>query len=239
MIEEIRISGLGVIDDAVVALGPGLTVVTGETGAGKTMVVTSIGLLLGARADAGLVRHGHATASVEGRVVVAPEGAVAARVAEAGGVLDDDVLLLARSVSSEGRSRAHVGGRGAPVAVLGELAEDLVAVHGQSDQHGLLRPARQRVVIDRYAGAPVAKLLAAYRADHGRLRTVEQRLAELRSGAGAIAREVEDLQAGLAALEEVDPRPGRGPRPHDGGGTARARGRAARRRRGGARLARR
>jgi len=207
VIEEIRITGLGVIDDAVLELGPGLTVVTGETGAGKTMVVTSISLLLGARGDAGAVRAGHAAAQVEGRVRVDVDGAVAQRVAEAGGALDDDVLLVSRSVSAEGRSRAHVGGRSAPVAVLAELAEDLVAVHGQSEQHGLLRPGRQRAVLDRFAGADVTRLVGEYRTGFVRLREVERRLVELRDGAGSAVREAEALRAGLAEVEVAAPQP--------------------------------
>ncbi|GMA85351.1 hypothetical protein GCM10025868_06010 [Angustibacter aerolatus] len=122
VLEEMRIRGLGVIGDAVLELDPGLTVLTGETGAGKTMVVTALGLLLGARADAGVVRTGASAAVVEGRVVVDPTGPVALAAEEAGGVLDDDVLLLARSVAQSGRSRAHVGGRAVPVGTLGQLS---------------------------------------------------------------------------------------------------------------------
>ena len=120
VIEELRIRGLGVIDDAVLELGPGLTVVTGETGAGKTMVVTALGLLLGGRADAGAVRAGAARAAVEGRVVVDRHGPVARRAEEAGAELDDDgALIVARSVTAEGRSRAHLGGRSVPVGAPG------------------------------------------------------------------------------------------------------------------------
>ena len=139
MLEEMRIRSLGVIDDAVVELSPGFTAVTGETGAGKTMVVTSLGLLLGGRADPALVRIGAKSAVVEGRITV-PAGAPAAvRAEEAGAELDDGALLISRTVSAEGRSRAHLGGRSVPVGLLAELADDLVAVHGQTDQQGLLQ----------------------------------------------------------------------------------------------------
>src|SRR5690348_13856881 len=131
MLEELRIRGLGVIDDAVLPLGPGLTVVTGETGAGKTMVITGLLLLFGGRADPARVRTGSDQASVEGRVRAVP-APVADRVRDAGGELDDDELVLRRVVTAAGRSRAYVGGAGVPVAVLGELSEDLLAVHGQS-----------------------------------------------------------------------------------------------------------
>ncbi len=132
-----RIRSLGVIDDAVVVeLSPGFTAVTGETGAGKTMVVTSLGLLLGGRADPALVDQ-RKNAVVEGRITVPAGGTAIVRAEEAGAELDDGALLISRTVSAEGRSRAHLGGRSVPVGVLAELADELVAVHGQTDQQGL------------------------------------------------------------------------------------------------------
>src|SRR4051812_41534719 len=121
MLEELRIRGLCVIDDAVLELGPGFTALTGETGAGKTMVLTGLGLLLGGRSDSGLVRAGADRTEVEGRIRVEPAGPVAARALEAGADLDEDALLVARTISAEGRSRAFLGGRGVPAALLGEL----------------------------------------------------------------------------------------------------------------------
>src|SRR5690348_3735409 len=130
VLEELRIRGLGVIEDAVLPLGPGLTVVTGETGAGKTMVVTGLLLLFGGRADSARVRTGAEQASVDARLSLTDPVAVQ-RVRDAGGDLDDGTdLVLRRTVSSGGRSRAHVGGAGAPVSVLAELADRLVSVHG-------------------------------------------------------------------------------------------------------------
>ena len=203
-----RIRGLGVIDDAVLELAPGLTVVSGETGAGKTMVVTGLGLLFGGRADPGAVRPGASTASVEGRLRVDPAGPVAARAEEAGGELDDGVLVLARTVSAEGRSRAHLGGRGVPAGTLAELADSCVAVHGQSDQSRLLQPARQREALDRYAGAPVEGPLAAYRTAFDELRAVRAELAELTTRARERAQEADVLRFGLEEIEAVDPQPG-------------------------------
>ena len=134
MLQEIRIQNLGVIDDAVLELHPGLNVVSGETGAGKTMVVSGLGLLLGARADAGLVRAGSRSAVVEGVVEVPPGHPAAQRAVEAGADAEDG-LVLVRTVTAEGRSRAHVGGRSAPIGVLSEIGEHLVAVHGLSLIH--------------------------------------------------------------------------------------------------------
>ncbi|MFC9608788.1 DNA repair protein RecN [Streptomyces niveus] len=203
-----RIRSLGVIDDAVVELSPGFTAVTGETGAGKTMVVTSLGLLLGGRADAALVRIGAKAAVVEGRLTMSADAPAALRAEEAGAELDDGALLVSRTVSAEGRSRAHIGGRSVPVGVLAELADDLVAVHGQTDQQGLLRPARQRQALDRYAGDAVAAPLAKYSDAYRRLRTVAGELAELTTRARERAQEADLLRFGLNEIAAVEPLPG-------------------------------
>ncbi|MCX4630646.1 DNA repair protein RecN [Streptomyces sp. NBC_01443] len=200
-----RIRSLGVIDDAVVELSPGFTAVTGETGAGKTMVVTSLGLLLGGRADPALVRIGAKAAVVEGRIVLRPGAPAAVRAEEAGAELEDGTLLISRTVSAEGRSRAHVGGRSVPVGLLGELADDLVAVHGQTDQQGLLRPARQRQALDRYAGDAVAVPLEKYGAAYRRLRAVAVELDEITTRARERAQEADLLRFGLEEIAAVEP----------------------------------
>src|ERR1700752_3655505 len=172
MLEEVRITGLGVIDEAVLDLSAGFNVVTGETGAGKTMVVSGLGLLFGGRGDPSRVRPGADRAVVEGRLRVEPGGKVARQVNDSGGDLDDDgsTLILVRSVSSEGRSRATAGGRSVPVSLLTYLADDLVAVHGQADQQQLVKPGRQREALDRFAGTDLAKLLNAYQRAYHRHR---------------------------------------------------------------------
>ncbi|MDP9818549.1 DNA repair protein RecN [Spirilliplanes yamanashiensis] len=211
MLEELRITGLGVIDDTTLPLAPGMNVITGETGAGKTMVVTGLGLLFGGRADAGRVRADPGRAVVEGRLRLA--GAVAdtvhARIADAGAEPDDDgSLLLSRTVTVEGRSRAHVGGRSMPVAMLGEVGEQVVAVHGQSDQLRLLRPAEQRAALDRFAGAEHEKLLETYREAYVRWRAVEDDLADRRRNARQRSQEADLLRLGLDEISRVDPQPG-------------------------------
>ncbi|WSM79038.1 DNA repair protein RecN [Streptomyces cellulosae] len=208
VLEEMRIRSLGVIDDAVVELSPGFTAVTGETGAGKTMVVTSLGLLLGGRADAALVRIGARNAVVEGRIAV-PEGSPAVvRAEEAGAELDEGTLLVSRTVSAEGRSRAHLGGRSVPVGLLAELADDLVAVHGQSDQQGLLKLSRQRQALDRYAGYAVAVPLGKYAEAYKRLRAVAAELEEITTRARERAQEADMLRFGLEEIAAVEPRAG-------------------------------
>ncbi|MFF4016651.1 DNA repair protein RecN [Streptomyces sp. NPDC001843] len=208
VLEEMRIRSLGVIDDAVVELSPGFTAVTGETGAGKTMVVTSLGLLLGGRADPALVRIGAGKAVVEGRIAVPAASSAVVRAEEAGAELDDGALLVSRTVSAEGRSRAHLGGRSVPVGVLAELADDLVAVHGQTDQQGLLKLSRQRQALDRYAGDAVAVPLAKYGEAYRRLRAVSTELEEIVTRARERAQEADMLRYGLDEIAGVEPRAG-------------------------------
>jgi DNA repair protein RecN (Recombination protein N) len=198
--EEITISDLGVITGARIPLHPGLTVLTGETGAGKTMVLTGLNLLLGGKADPATVRRGAASAVVEGRVVVPAGSPVLDRAEEAGAATDDDGgLVLLRTVSAPtddapGRSRAHLGGRSVPQAVLAELAEYLITVHGQQDQARLRSPAHQREALDAFAGAERARLQA----------TID----DLTSRRQDLAREAELLRLGLAEVERIDPQPG-------------------------------
>ena len=213
MIEEIRLRDLGVIAQATLPMGPGFTAITGETGAGKTMVVTGLGLLLGQRADSGAVRSGAAQASVEGTWIVPEDGPVAERVREAGGDLEpigggDAELYLARTISSEGRGRATVGGRTAPAGVLADLADQLVVVHGQSDQLRLRSAVAQREALDRFGGAPIADALRAYREAYERWRALDAELGELTRDRDARAREAEDLRLLLADIERIDPQPG-------------------------------
>jgi DNA repair protein RecN (Recombination protein N) len=210
MLEEVRITGLGVIDDAVLELSKGFNVVTGETGAGKTMVVSGLGLLFGGRADPSRVRPAAERASVEGRLSVPADGPVARQVNDAGGDLDDDgaALILSRSVSAEGRSRAYAGGRSVPVSLLISLADELVAVHGQADQQQLLKPGRQREALDRFAGAGLAALLARYQRLYQRHRDVRAELDQLTSQAREREREADDLRRGLAEIEQAEPAEG-------------------------------
>ncbi|GAA2150163.1 DNA repair protein RecN [Nocardioides koreensis] len=208
MLEEIRIGSLGVIESSTLELGPGLTVITGETGAGKTMIVTALGLLLGGRADSGAVRSGARTARVEGVVRVDGLAPFAGAVEDAGGEVEDERVVLARNVSVEGRSRAFVGGASVPVSVLADVAEPLVAVHGQSDQHRLLRARAQREALDRFGGERTATLLASYADLHARLAATERELQEVVTTARDRAREADLLRFGLGEIEAVSPEPG-------------------------------
>ncbi|HSV37876.1 MAG TPA: DNA repair protein RecN [Nocardioidaceae bacterium] len=206
MLEELRITSLGVIDETVLELGPGFTAITGETGAGKTMIVTALGLLMGGRADSGSVRTGAKQARVEG-VVRADEGLVG-RVDELGGEIEDGSVLLARQISAEGRSRAYVGGASVPATALGELTDTLVAVHGQSDQHRLLKAGAQRDSLDRFAGEETLLLRERFATTYTELRGVEHELAEVVASAMERAREADLLRFGLEEIEAVAPASG-------------------------------
>ena len=205
--------GLGVIADAVLPLGPGFTAITGETGAGKTMVVTGLGLLLGQRADSGAVRAGSAQASVAGVWLVPEEGDVADIVADAGGELEpagsgSAELYVSRTLSAEGRSRASVGGRAAPAGVLSALAAELVVVHGQSEQLRLRSAAAQRDALDRFGGEPIARAVAAYAASFVRWRELDAEIVEITENRDRRADEASRLREAIALIEATAPEAG-------------------------------
>ncbi|AXL12595.1 DNA repair protein RecN [Microbacterium foliorum] len=213
MIEEMRMQGLGVIADAVLPLGAGFTAITGETGAGKTMVVTGLGLLLGQRADSGAVRAGAGQASVAGVWIVPSAGEVADIVADAGGELEPAgagaaELYVSRTLSAEGRSRASVGGRAAPAGVLSALAEELVVVHGQSEQLRLRSASAQRDALDRFGGADIAVPLQAYAEAFERWRALDAEIIDITENRDRRAEEATRLRDALALIEAAAPEPG-------------------------------
>jgi DNA repair protein RecN (Recombination protein N) len=207
MLTELRISRLGVIEHAELSLGPGLTVLTGETGAGKTMVLTALGLLLGGRADPGAVRAGAERADVEGWWDVGGLAAVRARAEDAGAAVEDDELVVARTVGAEGRSRATLGGRSVPLGVLTEIADDLVAVHSQSAQVALVRPDRQRDLLDAFGAPGTTQARSQVSSLHARLLEVGAERDRLRAEAHARATEAEDLRLRLDEIDAVAPQP--------------------------------
>jgi DNA repair protein RecN (Recombination protein N) len=173
-------------------------------------VVTGLGLMFGGRADPARVRPGAERATVEGRLRIEPGERVAQQVLEAGGELDDDggTLIVSRSVSAEGRSRAFAGGRSVPVSLLTYLADDLVAVHGQADQQQLLRAGRQRQALDRFAGPELQAVLADYQRAYQRHREIRAELDELTRAARERAAEADELRRGLAEIERAEPAEG-------------------------------
>ena len=218
MIEEMRMQGLGVIDEAVLPLGPGFTAITGETGAGKTMVVTGLGLLLGQRADSGAVRAGAKQASVAGVWIVPTEGAVADIVTDAGGEVEafdqaggthaQGELYVSRTLTAEGRSRASVGGRAAPAGVLSALADELVVVHGQSEQLRLRSSTAQRDALDRFGGASIAIAHESYALAFARWRELDAEITDLSENRDRRAEEAVRLREALALIEATAPEEG-------------------------------
>lgn len=208
MLEEIAIENLGVIRGARVPLSEGLTVITGETGAGKTMVLTGLNLLMGGKADPRAVRPGADRAAVEGRIRVSGHPTAAARVDEAGGELEDDGTVVVLRTIADGRSRAHLGGRAVPQGVLAEIADDLVTVHGQAEQLRLRTSAKQREALDDFAGPGHQGVLAEYRTAWSERAGLITEIAGSEARAAERAREVELLRIGLEEIERVDPQPG-------------------------------
>jgi DNA repair protein RecN (Recombination protein N) len=207
VIEEIQIRDLGVINEARLEFRSGLNVLSGETGAGKTMVLTALGLLLGNRADSSAVRANAQAAFVEGRWLLKTNAELTDRVHDAGGVIEDGELILNRSISTDGRSRASVGGSSAPVGVLAELGENLVVVHGQADQIRLKSAVAQREALDAFCGDMLQTLLTEYGRAYNSWRELERQLTTLRSNLGGKAQELDDLRIALADIQAVSPQP--------------------------------
>jgi DNA repair protein RecN (Recombination protein N) len=202
---ELSIRGVGVIDRAEWEWGPGLTVITGETGSGKTMVLTGLSLILGGASDPGLVRAGHDSAVVEGRFRV-DDPAVADLVVEAGGEWDEDgSIVLTRSVAAAGRSRAHLGGRTVPAATLAQLGARLVAVHGQDDQQRLRRPAQQRAALDRFGGPEIEQARVAFTEAFEQLTEAMRQRDDVLTHAQERAREASMLRDCLEAIDRAAP----------------------------------
>lgn len=212
MLTEIRIESLGAISAATAEFGRGLTVLTGETGTGKTMVVTGLHLLGGARADPNRVRSGATRAVVEGRFCTADLAQAAAEqideLLEASGAErdEDGTVIAARSVSRDGPSRAYLGGRGVPAKSLTGFTGSLLTLHGQNDQLRLMRPDEQRAALDRYAA--VGTRLERYRAAREAWQAARRELVERRDRARELAQEADRLTFALREIDAVDPRPG-------------------------------
>jgi DNA repair protein RecN (Recombination protein N) len=212
VLSEIRIESLGAISTATAAFDRGLTVLTGETGTGKTMVVTGLHLLGGARADATRVRSGADRAVVEGRFTTSElADGVAVLVDEildsSGADRDDDgSVIAARSVSRDGPSRAYLGGRSVPAKSLSSFTTELLTLHGQNDQLRLMRPEEQRAALDRFAD--VEPQLKRYRTVRDEWVAARRDLADRKQRARELAQEADRLKFGLNEIDTVAPQPG-------------------------------
>lgn len=208
MIETISIENLGVIAQAELPLGPGLTALTGETGAGKTMVLTSLKLLLGSKADPAIVRAGTQRCVVEGAFALEEDAKCIQIAQEAGCEIEDDLLLASRVVPATGRSRAHLGGRAVPASVLGQVGSRLVSIHGQADQLRLRTAAAQRRALDAVGGSEHEQLCRQYSSCYRAWTQARQDLENWREQALAREGEIAGLRHALEQLEALDPKPG-------------------------------
>jgi DNA repair protein RecN (Recombination protein N) len=225
MLEELDISGLGIISQTSIAFGPGLNVLTGETGAGKSMVLNSVQLISGARGSVDLVAQGSPKCDVTATFSVSQEwiGAFGAVLEERGAELEtplvagtnsrdsenhDKGLLIAREVSSAGRSKAFLGGRQVPVTALTQITESLIAVHGQSEQMRLRDPGEQLLLLDRSGGSSIQTLLNQYQVSRRSWRTLVKRRSELIANRSENVLRGQILAAGIAEIEALSPQQG-------------------------------
>jgi DNA repair protein RecN (Recombination protein N) len=206
MLEEISIHNLGVISHTRLPFTKGLTVITGETGAGKTMVLTAVQLLLGKRSDASIVRHGKEFTSIEGCWNVAGLNSLP-DILETGAVVEDDQLYINRTVNTDGKSRAVLGGKTTPASILAKIGGGLVNIHGQSDQIRLKSSVAQLDALDRYAGDKLTSALKKYGEVHQEWKELARIIKDVKVNASARQREFDDLTLAVAEISEVNPTP--------------------------------
>lgn len=203
---EVEISGLGVIERAHFAPGPGFTVITGETGAGKTMILSALSLLTGARGDATVVRTGSERANIVGRFAVDEE--IDVKVKELGGLTEEGELLIARTITAEGKSRASIGGVSTTISALTEIGSELLSIHGQSANFTLLKPQKAREILDSFGGNEIADLLRTYQSVFDQYREVITTIKELEQLRSTRERELERISLFLGEFDRINPTPG-------------------------------
>ena len=204
MLEEIRIKNLGVIPESVLSFTPGLNILTGETGAGKTMVLTALGLLLGKKAEPGIVRTGATTLTVEG-CWNTQQLTVLEQILDTGAVIEDDNLYINRTVTNENKSRLVVGGKTTPLSVITGFKDNLIRIHGQADQIKLKTPAAQREALDRYIGSGYGELYNEYKTVYQDWKTTQKNLDQTKENQVALTREYDYLVNVLNDYETVKP----------------------------------
>lgn len=206
MLEELEIHNLGPIRSALIAPAGGMTAITGETGAGKSMLLSAIRLISGGSSDGGRVSVGASEAWAQGVFEVASSPAAVAVAHEAGFEPEDGELFLSRKVPASGRSRSMLSGRSVPRSVLGSIAAELVTIHGQADQLRIASSTRQREFLDRYAGDDVA--LVAYGKAWNALRAMDDRLERLSSQESSMRQQADYLRESIERINRIDPQPG-------------------------------
>ena len=205
-LEEISIRGLGVIEDATVEFGPGFTVLTGETGAGKTMVLTALALILGGKADSSLVRKGRDRLVATATFRVPPN--IEEMASAKGATVDQGELILTRTLNSEGKSRASAGGIAVPASVLSELGEKLIEIHGQAASMSITKVAKQREILDRFAGIACSDALGSYTGILNEYNNVKAKIAALAKNAASREKEIVALEEFSVAFKKIKPQVG-------------------------------
>ena len=209
-LEEISIRNLGVIENAVVPFTKGLNVLTGETGAGKTMVLTALALILGGKSDQDLIRSGSERLSAAGifRLSKKSEPELKELLKTHDPEIENNRLLFTRSVSSDGKARANLGGVAVPASVLANFGEELIEIHGQSANVRLTKTVRQRELLDRYAGEKFAEKLSRYRDDYQSYHELSKNIAELKVALKKRDQEIADLEELVEAYAKIRPNSG-------------------------------
>jgi DNA repair protein RecN (Recombination protein N) len=203
-LEEISIRNLGIIDQSTLELGSGLNVLTGETGAGKTMILTALALVLGGKSDSALVRTGSERLIASAQFNLPTITADLREIAEnSGSDISDGSLILTRTVNSDGKSKAVAGGTTVPAATLANFADQLVEIHGQAANHQIVKPARQRELLDRYAGAKLSAALATYQGEFASYNELKARIKAALDSASKRDREIGDLEEFLQGWQKL------------------------------------
>jgi DNA repair protein RecN (Recombination protein N) len=203
-LEEISIRNLGIIDQSTLELGSGLNVLTGETGAGKTMILTALALVLGGKSDSALVRSGSERLIASAQFNIPTVTADLREIAESSGSdISDGSLILTRTVNSDGKSKAVAGGTTVPAATLANFADHLVEIHGQAANHQIVKPARQRELLDRYAGTALSEALTNYQGIFASYNDLKARIKAALDNASKRDREIGDLEEFLQGWQKL------------------------------------
>ena len=205
-LEEISIRSLGIIDQSTLELGKGLNVLTGETGAGKTMILTALSLVLGGKSDSSLVRIGSDRLVASAQFVLPKTNSEISSIAdESGADISEGSLVLTRTVNSDGKSKAVAGGTTVPAATLVNFADHLVEIHGQAANHQIVKSARQRELLDRFAGSELAKAMSAYQGALSTYNDLKARIKSMRENSTKRDREIADLEEFLKGWSKLKP----------------------------------
>ena len=200
-LEEISIRNLGIIEQSELELGRGLNVLTGETGAGKTMILTALNLVLGGKSDSSLVRHGSERLVATAQFSVTSESKD--QLDEIGAEVDGTSLIVTRTVNSDGKSKASCGGVAVPAGTLSEVTEPLIEIHGQSANAQIVKPARQRELLDRFGGSAIASILSEYQKTFSEYLELKERIKAMKASANKRDGEIAELEEFLAAWAKL------------------------------------